>query len=256
PVPKQRTANEQELPLVLIAEDHLAVRTYLQECLNERYQIREAANGNQAWDICEKELPDLVISDVMMPGGSGLELSERIRKNERTNHIPLILLTGKNSQADRLEGLRSGADVYLTKPFHREELLLRIEGLLTTRQRLQQKYQSGDYSVQAPTQLTDTFMQQVISIINSEIDNEEFSVEAMAKQLHLSRVQLFRKIKALTDLTPTLLIRQVRLQKAQQLLRESDQSISEIAYACGFKDPAYFSRVYKERFGRKPSDDR
>ncbi|MEL7424973.1 MAG: two-component regulator propeller domain-containing protein [Bacteroidota bacterium] len=253
--PKPTTTN-QELPLVLIAEDHAAVRTYLQECLHGSYQIREAANGNQAWDICEKELPDLVISDVMMPGGSGLELSQRIRDNERTNHIPLILLTGKNSQADRLEGLRSGADLYLTKPFHREELLLRIEGLLATRHRLQQKYQSGDYSVQGPTQLTDTFMQQVISIINTEIDNEDFSVEAMAKQLHLSRVQLFRKIKALTDLTPTLLIRQVRLQKAQQLLRESDQSISEIAYACGFKDPAYFSRVYKERFGRKPSDER
>ncbi len=255
-VAKSTPTNNQDFPLVLIAEDHAAVRTYLQECLNGRYQIREAIDGRQAWDICEQELPDLVISDVMMPGGSGFELSQRIRNNERTNHIPLILLTGKNSQADRLEGLRAGADVYLTKPFHQEELLLRIEGLLATRQRLQHKYQSGDYSVQATTQLPDTFMQQVITIINEEIDNENFSVEAMAKQLHLSRVQLFRKIKALTDLTPTLLIRQVRLQKAQQLLRESDQSISEIAYACGFKDPAYFSRVYKERFGQKPSEDR
>ncbi len=249
-------ASEKDRPLILVAEDHRAIRTYLRECLADQYEIIEAENGKIAWEICLREVPDLVISDVMMPGESGLEFSQRIRGNERTNHIPLILLTGKKSQEDRLSGLQAGADVYLTKPFHREELLIRIQGILTSRRRLQQKYQAGDFSIQTTTQATDTFMKQVAKIISEEIDNEDLSVEALAKQLHLSRVQLFRKIKALTGITPTLFIRQIRLQHAQKLLRESDQSISEIAYASGFKDPAYFSRVYKEQFGQSPSEIR
>lgn len=251
-----QTAAEKDRPLILVAEDHRAIRTYLRECLADQYEIIEAENGKIAWEICLREVPDLVISDVMMPGESGLEFSQRIRGNERTNHIPLMLLTGKKSQEDRLSGLQAGADVYLTKPFHREELLIRIQGILTSRQRLQQKYQAGDFSIQTTTQATDTFMKQVAKIISEEIDNEDLSVEALAKQLHLSRVQLFRKIKALTGITPTLFIRQIRLQHAQKLLRESDQSISEIAYASGFKDPAYFSRVYKEQFGQSPSEIR
>lgn len=250
------TPSDKDRPLILIAEDHRAIRAYLRECLADQYEIVEAENGTVAWEICLREVPDLVISDVMMPGESGLEFSQRIRANERTNHIPLILLTGKKSQEDRLSGLQAGADVYLTKPFHRKELLIRIQGILTSRQRLQQKYQAGDFSIQSTTQATDTFMQQVAKIISAEIDNEDLSVEALAKQLHLSRVQLFRKIKALTGITPTLFIRQIRLQHAQKLLRESDQSISEIAYASGFKDPGYFSRVYKEQFGHSPSEIR
>ena len=266
PVPKNAALPELSLPpeppvqgdqqVVLIAEDMPAVRTYLKDCLAEHYLVREAENGLVAWELCLSELPDIVVSDVMMPGGSGLELSERIRGNKKTNHIPLVLLTGKNTPKDRIEGLRAGADVYLTKPFHQQELLLTVERLLALRRRLQEKYKSGNFTVQTESHTTDNFMKQVANLISAEMSNENLTVEALAQELHLSRVQLFRKIKALTDLTPTLLIRQIRLQNAHRLLSESDLSISEIAYSCGFKDPAYFSRVYKENYGHPPSNTR
>lgn len=245
-----------EQPLILIAEDHAELRAYLNDCLSSDYRLRLVANGAEAWAVCLEELPDLIISDVMMPGGSGLELSQRIRANERTNHIPLILLTGKSGQSARLAGLRAGADVYLTKPFHQEELLLRIDGLLAARRRLQAKYQAGDFTIARTSVSTDTFMQRVVDVLKAELDNEDLSVEMLAAQLHLSRVQLFRKLKALTGQTPSLFIRQIRLQHGQKLLLESDQTVAEIAYTCGFKDPAYFARVYREVFGYSPSKER
>ncbi|MEL6925418.1 MAG: response regulator, partial [Bacteroidota bacterium] len=243
----------QEGPLVLIAEDEEEIRSYLRFCLADQYRLLEAADGDSAWQHCQQQLPDLVISDVWMPGHNGLELSQLIRNTATTNHIPLILLTAKSGEAARLEGLEAGANEYLTKPFNRQELLLRVQGLIKWQQQLQEKYRSGDFSIAAPSQPTDGFMLRLVEKIKAEIGNEKLSVQALAEAMHLSRVQLFRKIKSLTGQTPTLFIRQIRLQTARQLLRDKSRTVAEVAYEVGFKDPAYFSRVYSETFGHAPS---
>lgn len=238
---------------VLIVEDNPEILTYIESCLQDRYEILKAKDGLEAWDICQKQIPDLVLSDVMMPGRSGIELSRMIRSDQRTNHIPLILLTAKSGDVNRMEGLEAGADEYLTKPFRRRELELRIERLLAYQKRLIEKYRSGDFSVQQVSKISDTFMLSVVDIIKKKLSDEDFKVQVLADALHLSRVQVFRKIKALTGQTPTLFIRQVRLQTARQLLLQSDQTIAEIAFQVGFKDPAYFTRVFTEVYGTPPS---
>ncbi len=257
----QHTKQPKEEPIqkaktILIAEDHPEICNYLSFCLANQYQLAIKHNGNEAWTYCQNELPDLVISDIMMPGYSGLELSKLVRANSNTDHIPLILLTAKAGQQTRLEGLEAGADEFLTKPFHRQELLLKIERLLQVQQRLQEKYSAGDFSIQTSTARSDTFMQRVVEQIEKELGNEDFNVQRLADTLHLSRVHLFRKIKSLTGQNPTFLIRQVRLQIAKDRLSKTDHSIAEIAYQVGFKDPAYFSKVFLEQYGCRPSEMR
>jgi DNA-binding response OmpR family regulator/two-component sensor histidine kinase len=239
--------------IVLIAEDHPEIRDHLESCLDGRYQILMAKDGLEAWELCQKHIPDLIVSDIMMPGKTGLELGHLIRSDQRTNHIPLILLTAKSGDSARMEGLEAGADEYLTKPFRRRELELRIERLLAYQQSLIKKYQNGDFSVQRSSKRSDTFMQNVVQIIRKKLDDDNFSVQILADALYLSRVQVFRKIKALTGQTPTLFIRQIRLQTAHQLIQQTDQTIAEIAFQVGFKDPAYFSRVFTEVYGFPPS---
>ncbi len=240
-------------PSVLVAEDNEEIREYLKNCLAEEYHVFLAADGQAAWEICQEELPDLLISDLLMPKLDGLKLLKNIRAHSTTNHLPTILLTGKNEQRDRLIGLEAGADDYLAKPFHPEELKLRIRRLLLVQQQLQQKYQSGDFSLAHQSKEKDIFVQQFVAIIEKELDNEELSVDEVALRLHMSRVHLFRKLKNITGQSPSLFIRQIRLQKAKEMLQLGELSVSEVAYATGFKDPAYFSRVYRERYGHAPS---
>ncbi|MGY3792402.1 hybrid sensor histidine kinase/response regulator transcription factor [Aquimarina sp. 433] len=243
-------------PMVLIAEDHKEVRSYVHFCLSPDFTIIEAENGLIAWELCKKHIPDLVISDVMMPEWDGIRLGTEIRNDLATNHIPFILLTAKSGQSNQLEGLKIGADAYLTKPFDRSELLIRVDNLIKTRKKLQEKYQRGDTTITSENEKIDHFMKDVVQIIEEELDNDEFGVPQLAERLHISRVHLFRKIKNLTGLPPTKFIRKIRLQKAHEFVLRNELSISEIAYQTGFKDPAYFTRVYVEEFGKPPSEFR
>ena len=243
-------------PLILIAEDHEEVQEYIKFCLATSYRLITASNGRRAWELCQEHIPDLVISDIMMPHWDGLQLGKAIRENVATDHIPIILLTAKSSHDNQLEGLKMGADAYLVKPFNREELLVRVDHLITSRKKLQLKYQKGDFGAASDHKKIDAFIQSVIQAVRENMDNDEFDIQELADSVHISRVHLFRKIKSLTGMSPTKFIRSIRLQKAKDLLTQKELTIAEIAYQTGFKDPAYFTRVYVEEFGQTPSQSR
>jgi len=243
-------------PLLVIAEDHPEVLSYLVYCLENKYRLLTAADGDSAWDLSFTNQPALVLTDLMMPGMSGLELVETMQKNPATDHIPVVLLTAKAGDQSRMDGLEVGVDAYLTKPFRREELLATVDNLIARQQRLREKYLGGNYSVEPETEKTDAFVLTVIQIIEDKLVEEDFSVEELAKDLQLSRTQLFRKLKTLTGQSPSRLIRRVRLGKARDEVLAGQLTIAEVAYRHGFKEPAYFSRVYREEFGESPSESR
>ncbi|WP_271769299.1 hybrid sensor histidine kinase/response regulator transcription factor [Aquimarina algiphila] len=243
-------------PLILIAEDHQEVNTYIQFCLKSTYRLLSATNGSDAWELCQEHIPDLVISDVMMPKWDGLQLGKVMREHIATNHIPIVLLTAKTNHGDKLEGLNIGADAYLTKPFDRDELLIRVNHLIDNRNKLREKYQQGNFYASSNNKNIDAFIQSVMEVVRENMDNDEFNIPKLADKLHISRVHLFRKIKNLTGMSPTKLVRGIRLQHARNLLSKKELTIAEIAYQTGFKDPAYFTRVYIEEFGKTPSQSR
>jgi signal transduction histidine kinase/DNA-binding response OmpR family regulator/ligand-binding sensor domain-containing protein len=245
-----------EKPLLVVAEDHPEVLDYIVYCLGNDYRFRTAADGDSAWELSFTEQPALVLTDMMMPGMSGLELVKTMRKNPATDHIPVILLTAKAGDQSRLDGLQVGVDAYLTKPFRREELLATVSNLIARQQQVWEKYQSGDFSVKPETEKLDAFVLSVVQIIEGKLAEEAFSVEELAKALHLSRTQLFRKLKTLTGQSPSLFIRRIRLAKAREEVLTTQLTIAEVAYRYGFKEPAYFSRVYREEFGESPSESR
>lgn len=242
-----------EAPLVLLVEDNPDVIYYLRSCLEGRYTIQEANNGQAGINTALETIPDLIISDVMMPEVDGFELCRILKTDERTNHIPILLLTAKANQADKIQGLTHGADVYLTKPFEKEELLIRLQNLLELRSKIQEKYQaeSGKDSTQE-----DPFLQKVRAVIMAHLDDPEFGVMPLSRALGMSRVQVHRKLKALTNLSTTQNIRSIRLQQAYELLKNPDLSISEIGYQVGFKDPTHFSRAFSQQFGKSPRETR
>ncbi|MDH7446258.1 hybrid sensor histidine kinase/response regulator transcription factor [Aquimarina sp. 2201CG14-23] len=249
-------SQDSSLPIVLVAEDHKEVQEYIQFCLASSYKVLLASNGQHAWELCQEHLPDLVISDIMMPKWDGIKLGTMIKDHIATDHIPLIFLTAKANQNSQIEGLKIGADAYLAKPFDREELLIRVNHLIQTRRKLREKYDREDVVSISENKAIDSFMQSVIDIVKDHMDNDEFSIPLLAERLHMSRVHLFRKIKNLTGMSPTKFIRKIRLQHARDLLNNKEFSIAEIAYQTGFKDPAYFTRVYVEEFGKPPSESR
>ncbi|MCB0579347.1 MAG: helix-turn-helix domain-containing protein, partial [Phaeodactylibacter sp.] len=185
----------------------------------------------------------------------GYEVCETLKQDERASHIPIILLTAKATQADKVEGLKYGADAYLTKPFDKEELFVRLEKLVESRRRLQQRYASGPKasSTAAPS-IDDLFLQKLWAHIQDNLSDAEFGVPQLAVAVPMSQMQLYRKLKALTGKTPSQFIRSYRLQKGLELLQKGELNISEIAYDVGFTDPSYFSRVFQKEFGKSPSD--
>lgn len=245
--------DDQQLPLVLIIEDNWDVANYLKIALGPTYQCLHAANGGQGLDIAFAEIPDLIICDVMMPGMDGFEVCSILKTDERSNHIPIIMLTARVGVEDRLTGLSQGADAYLAKPFEKEELLIRLDNLIGVRKRLQQKYSSQLVSSSAPANPVEQFLVTAEEIILEHLEEEEFSVDDLARAIHLSRSQLHRKIKALTGQSTSIYIRLIRLQQAKVLLATGQLSISEVAYQVGFKSPAYFSQMFKKTFGESPS---
>ena len=250
---------EEEWPLLLIVEDNPDVRTFLVGCLDEQYRIATAENGQIGIDKALELIPDIIISDVMMPEKDGFEVCAFLKKDTRTSHIPIVMLTARATVEDRIAGLERGADAYMAKPFHQGELMVQLKNLLESRRRLQDRYRNLEAPVEKASpdeKVEDAFLLQLRGIVEAKMNNSEFSIEYLCRKMAMSRMQLHRKIKALTDRSTSLYIRSIRLQRARHLLSTSDLNISEVAYEVGFDDPKYFSRVFSEEFGVAPSDFR
>lgn len=250
-----------EIPLILIVEDHTEVRNYLRSCLDTKYQVKEAPDGQAGYELAQKLTPDLIISDVMMPKMDGFELCDALKNATSTSHIPVILLTAKADALSRLKGLKKGADAYLAKPFLKEELLIEVQKSINLREKLRFYYQS----LTSHTPLTNlpvpepeeaSFVKTVRQIIEAHLDNEQLSVESLAVNLDLSRSQVTRKVKSLTGMTTVQFIQDIRLANARTLLQDDSTSVAEIAYQVGFSDPRYFSKSFKSKFGYSPTDFR
>jgi DNA-binding response OmpR family regulator len=246
--------------IILVVEDNADVREYIKDSLGDNFQIEEASNGEQGVRKAKNIIPDLIISDIMMPKMDGNELTRTLKNDEKTSHIPIILLTAKSEQESKLEGLETGADDYLTKPFDTKELRIRIKNLINIRRELQKKYCKGDYipgkkeEEKKLSNLEEQFMHKVMEVIEGHISEEEFSIEQFGKEVGMSRVQLHRKLKALSGKSASNYLRSVRLSRAKKLIKEEKGNISEIAYSVGFSSPAYFTRCFKEEYGYPPSD--
>lgn len=246
-------------PTVLVIDDNTDIRQYERTLLQDEYVVLEAADGKEGLSVAIKEVPDLVICDVMMPVMDGLEFTERLKTNTATSHIPVIMLTAKNLEEHRAEGYEHGADSYITKPFHSKVLLARIENLLRQRQLLKNLYQGTKEAEKeiSEAHLEDRdkqFLKQLQAIIQKNLSDSEFGVEDMGQQIGLSRVQLYRKVKAMTGSSVVDLLRKARLAKARRLLETRSMSVSEVAYEVGFSAPSYFTKCFKEEYGMLPGD--
>ena len=256
----QQLVNENtNRPTVLVIDDNTDIRQYERTLLQDEYIVLEAADGKEGLAVALKEVPDLVICDVMMPVMDGLELTERLKTNTATSHIPVIMLTAKNLEEHRAEGYEHGADSYITKPFHSKVLLARIENLLRQRQLLKNLYQGAQEAEKeiSESHLEDRdkqFLKQLQAIIQKNLSDSEFGVEDMGQQIGLSRVQLYRKVKAMTGSSVVDLLRKARLAKARRLLETRSMSVSEVAYEVGFSAPSYFTKCFKEEYGMLPGD--
>lgn len=242
---------------LLLVEDDDDVRFYLKDNLKFKYEIHESPNGADAWEKLLRIKPDLVVSDIMMPELNGIELCTKVKTDERVSHVPVILLTALSSDRQRLEGLKVGADDYISKPFNFEVLEARIENLLS-RQQNSQKGTRKTLDVKARaleiTPLDEKFIEKAIRCVEDNISTPYFSVESLAEELGISRAYMFKKIQALTGKTPLEFMRTIRLQQAAQLLERSQLSVREVAYKVGFNNPKYFARYFKEHFGVLPSN--
>jgi signal transduction histidine kinase/AraC-like DNA-binding protein len=258
PRPKavQRRPDEANRPLVLVAEDNAQLRAFLTEVLADTYRVLPAADGLEAWALAQGAVPDVVVSDVMMPGMDGFELTQRLKSTPDTDHIPVILLTAKANHSSRLAGLTQGADEYLTKPFLADELLLRLRNLLTRQQRLREHERQSLSRPDGPAPLehvADAFLRRVYAAIEARLDDSSLSVDDLAGTLAVSRKTLYRKVLSLTQLSPHDLLRRYRLRQSVELLR-AGYPVSEAAYRVGFETPAYFGKCFREAYGFAPSE--
>ncbi len=245
---------------LLIIEDNPDVVIYLRTCLEELYRLDVAYNGKIGIEKALETIPDLIISDVMMPEKDGFEVCDTLKNDERTSHIPIILLTAKVDAASRIAGLRRGADAYLAKPFDKEELLVQLENLAEIRRRLRERYAGGASEPGSPQpghpavfELEDAFIQKVRQIVEVHFSDEDFGLPRLCLKIGMSRSQLFRKMKALIDVSPSDFIRNHRLNEARRLLESTDLNVSEVAWKVGYKYLSHFSNSYQEFFGEPPS---
>jgi len=253
-----------DAPLLLIVEDNTDLRHYIRGHLDQKYNIIEAADGMEGFEKAAESIPDLVISDVMMPKMDGFGLCRKLKTDKRTSHIPVILLTARASVEDKLEGLETGADDYLAKPFNREELLARIKNLIHQRLLLREKFVE-DYwkgpqmpGIKIPAsslnQMDKEFLQKALQVAEKHYSDPSFNMGRFGKEMFMSRQQLHRKLRALVDQSATEFIRTIRLKKAAELLSQKSGTISEIAYDVGFNTLSYFTKSFREQFGISPSE--
>lgn len=253
---KKSLTGQDERPLVLIIEDNPDVVTYLKSCLDERYRLEVGLNGAIGIEKAIEYIPDLIISDVMMPEKNGYEVCDTLKQDERTSHIPIVMLTAKADAASKIAGLRRGADAYLAKPFDREELLVRLDQLVE-RQRRMVAYFSAKLPVakvkKADVQVEDAFIKKLNHHLEENYQDEDFGLPQLCQKIRMSRSQLYRKLKALVGISPSDFIRVFRLNKAKTLLESAEFNVSEVAWKVGYKDLAHFSKSYQDAFGVPPS---
>ena len=260
-------ANE-NVQTVLIVDDNADIRAYLRTILQAKYQVNEAADGQQGLALANEIVPDIVVSDVMMPVMNGLEFCQRLKSGTATSHIPVILLTARALSNHQVEGYESGADAYITKPFASEVLLARISNLLRNRLLLKDIFNNprseseewreerGKLKVQSSKFKENAFLARFCDCIDQNLADSDLSVETVGAELGLSRVQLYRKVKALTGLSPVELLRKARLQRGLVLLQTTDKTISEVAYEVGFTAPSYFTKCFRDEYGIVPGESR
>jgi signal transduction histidine kinase/ligand-binding sensor domain-containing protein/DNA-binding response OmpR family regulator len=255
--PNERYVGATKKKSLLLIDDNDDFRFYLRDNLKFHYTIHEAGNGADGWDLVLSVQPDLIVSDIMMPEINGIELCAKIKSDERVSHIPVILLTARSSPEQRIEGLKTGADDYITKPFNFEVLEARINNLLEQREKFQKTFRKTLEVKSSELQITPLdvkFIEKAVKVVEAHVSSPDFSVEDLGMELGISRAYVFKKILALTGKTPLEFIRTIRLQHAAQLLEKSQLSVREVAYKVGFNNPKYFTKYFKEQYSILPSD--
>ncbi len=256
-IPSVVSGKDQEKTNVLIVEDNLDLRAYMADQLSTDYQVLQAENGRVGLEQSLSEIPDLIITDIMMPEMDGIDLLASIRNDHRTNHIPVIMLTAKSERETRLSGIEKGADHYLSKPFDIEELMVRIRSLISQRERIKSHYYN-EFLINPKSEdissLEDTFLKNSAKVIESELSNHEFTVDQFARELSMSRAQLHRKMKAILGCSASEFIRNFRLKKAYDYLESRKESVSQVAYSVGFNNLSYFTRAFKSVYNIPPSE--
>lgn len=245
-----------EKPLLLIVEDSEDVAEYLRAILKNGYQIHVAVNGKDGWEKARSLVPEMILSDIIMPEMDGIELLDRVKNDICTSHIPVIILTAKADIASRLTGLERGADAYIAKPFNKDELIIQMNRLVNQRKKLQERYSSVGNVVetQNPTfKIDDSFMKKIHDFMLDNLNDEKFNIEDLCVEMAMSRTQLYRKFKTLTNRTVFEYLFSIRLHKAKELLMTTNSNVSEIAFLSGFKNLSHFSRVFTDEFGVNPS---
>ncbi|MDR0541514.1 MAG: response regulator, partial [Dysgonamonadaceae bacterium] len=242
---------------VLIVEDDKDISLYIRNELKSQYKIHQVYAGKEALEYVLKEKPDLIITDLMMPGMDGINLSKKIKSNVNTEHIPIIILTAKSLEEDYIQGLETGADAFITKPFHTEILKTTIANLLLNRERLKSKFQfqsEGKIEKIRLKSANEQLMERIMKIVNENIGNPDFTVERLSTEVGTSRVHLHRKLKELTNQSSRDFIRNIRLTQAAELLQNKNLSVSDVAYAVGFSTLSHFSGSFKEFYGMSPKE--
>jgi len=254
--PKE-TSSDNNAPLILLVEDHAEMRSYVKQQLSANYRVLEAQDGDVGFDLALQHIPDVIITDLMMPKKNGLELLKDIRKSTQTSHIPVVLLTAKDDSLTRTSSFMSGAEQFLGKPFEMVELMARIKGLLHQREILSKKFQKLNLLANRGAEVDDRdhqFLQKLVIIIEQNLDNEVFSVQSLQKEIGMSRMQLHRKLKALVNHSTSEFIRKVRLHHAAQYLSQPGYQVAEVAYKVGFTHLSYFAKCFKDQYGKSPSE--
>lgn len=248
--------SKNDLPVALIVEDNTDLRYFISDILKDQYRVLTAEDGMKGERMAFEHIPDIILSDVMMPKKDGYALSHSLKSSTKTSHIPIIMLTAKAGQDNKIEGLTQGVDAYITKPFNAQELLLRMKNLIETRKALWDHFKSLDLAIINDldvTSLDDKFLQNVAKVIKDNLDNEQLCVEDLARSVGFSRAQLHRKLKALTNKSANQLIVEIRLNEAKRMLLLKKATVSQVAYSVGYSNMSYFSKTFKEKFGMLPS---
>ncbi|HEY9170027.1 MAG TPA: two-component regulator propeller domain-containing protein [Lutibacter sp.] len=246
-----------DLPLMLIVEDDADIRHFIKSIFKNDYKIFESKNGQEGIEKAFKTIPDIIISDVMMPLKNGFELCNILKEDEKTSHIPIILLTAKTGEENEIDGLNTGADDYITKPFSAKKLVVRVEKLIELRKKLRNRYQQNLIQLPKDIAITSTdekFLNRIEILFETHLTNPSFNAESFSKTIGMSRMQLHRKLIAITGHSTTAFIRSQRLKIAMQHLKTSDATISEVAYTSGFNTVSYFIKCFKEIYGKTPSE--
>jgi DNA-binding response OmpR family regulator len=250
-----KKARSSKRPTLLIVEDNKDMRAFIRQKLESDYQIIEAFDGEEGIEKAIEHIPDLIISDVMMPKKNGYEVCKTLKTDVRTSHIPIVLLTAKAAQEEKIEGLETGADDYLTKPFDAKELLIRVQNLIAIREQLRQRF-AASINLK-PSEVTTNsidaeFLQNAMQIVEINMESEDFNIETFTQKIGMSRSTLNRKLKALTNQTINQFIQSARLNRAADLIRQKSGTVAEIGFQTGFRSTAYFVKCFKDKFGVTP----